>query len=1166
MMKVDDDATTIVDLIPVIYKILSLLGNDLLNSRSIDSISDIVSHVLIKLDECYSLFDELQLIKVLDGLIESHLCVESSDVTCCDGGDVGIKNFLHSSGVEPIKSKIIQYVNIALSQLDESTLLTNKFSILQSNMQKNGGYYSFDFNSIPDFEPIDGYLESLQSKSYSIKTIEKLLSIDVDDLFENHLWLELLPALQFALISNENLEINIAIFALYYRFMQAFKSHAQGLDVISSFLHYLTQQWLGSARKLIPKFIAINQIALFTKMMKIFSENSSFCCEKDADSIIFLMFSLLANGVLTLDGGTTWPSVLDILRRVDGNCKYLNRLCRQCHPISVFSHALSSDLLVTLSNEMIGSLNSNFPESGIASWNLFRAAFLFSLFDSISGNLSMIQFAFRSTKSSLPTINQFNGGRLDLIPVAGTNKRFFIPVGATSIHTITSDPTSASEFDVLLPQVISSLSVKFIPTNDVDAFVSQLTTTITFLLRVPATIFSETGHCTSMNYIVTLVADILNSALTSTLLNFESSLRVLESFVYGMECFVDCLQGLPVQEVFLYAIEIITKALSAAEAFSSRQQIEEHRIAALESVLRLFQTVLRFDNLHDILRAKRSDFDAFTTTLSRITSQSLSLTRSIFSMRPDGSVSGTADISSLSVHLLFVVTLCNSVFLSLATNKTQREFILELLVDCLLFTLDENESMLEPSVLSRAILDIVLVERNHLNLSHRTAELLRNAIKRESKRMDVFEESLAWYGSESASPFLAVFELLCGVCAMGLYDLVIPLWIDAFVDLNVFDSYEILSSGEEILADPKGLEQLSSCGIYPYFLRLLNICCFDIRFAMVVYIRKQSNFAQSVAPQYMVTGLDEMDEGIGWDLTGVFHAINDPKLNLQVGYQERLDFPHALLVHSEQEMDDFRSNVESFRQQNEKYCWKFEVGKYPSIVRKFPFFEANHSLESWRLAVISNMQSHPHVGFDFMANKAFQFLVMKFSTSESISDSSQGMFSVRKEDVLSMNFFALAVFLLSRKDEVLTVKIIDSLKLKAIANLVCCEDPFFLENEVMKCISKSSSETALLQSLGIPLQAAVHFVARNWFFDSLCWEDIVIVTAVTILQGNVEFAVLVVCAILRRAVQTLLQDEVVTITLRAGGFESPLRAMQLKPSALRNLFSDVESLIAEFAG
>jgi DNA/RNA endonuclease G (NUC1) len=105
--------------------------------------------------------------------------------------------------------------------------------------------------------------------------LERLLTVDVEDLFENHLWLELLSSLESALliltlysmIIIEDVHISLAISALYFRFMQAFKSHLQGLDEINSYLRYLSQQWneTASHKAKAPTLLAVSQYALFIK-------------------------------------------------------------------------------------------------------------------------------------------------------------------------------------------------------------------------------------------------------------------------------------------------------------------------------------------------------------------------------------------------------------------------------------------------------------------------------------------------------------------------------------------------------------------------------------------------------------------------------------------------------------------------------------------------------------------------------------------------------------------------------------------------------------------------------------------------------------------------------------------------------------------------------------
>eukprot|EP01035_Chromulina_nebulosa_P033970 gene33970-45510_t len=232
------------DIVPVIYKIL-LSFRSSNATTAVSSISDSVAHALEKLNRTYSMYDHLSIVRYLDNIIEMRLISLDKAQTLqeINGSELNSDSIVHS-----IKSDIVRVItqNVlqVLSDVDESALLKNKICNIQSKKQKSGGYFSFDFDSIPDFEPIDRYVEMLKSQQYDISTIEKLLNVDVEDIFENHLWIELLSSLESALIllgkrgSVEDVDLCLSILALYYRFMQAFKSHPQGLDAINSYLRY----------------------------------------------------------------------------------------------------------------------------------------------------------------------------------------------------------------------------------------------------------------------------------------------------------------------------------------------------------------------------------------------------------------------------------------------------------------------------------------------------------------------------------------------------------------------------------------------------------------------------------------------------------------------------------------------------------------------------------------------------------------------------------------------------------------------------------------------------------------------------------------------------------------------------------------------------------------
>lgn len=97
----------------------------------------------------------------------------------------------------------------------------------------------------------------------------------------------------------------------------------------------------------------------------------------------------------------------------------------------------------------------------------------------------------------------------------------------------------------------------------------------------------------------------------------------------------------------------------------------------------------------------------------------------------------------------------------------------------------------------------------------------------------------------------------------------------------------------------------------------------------------------------------------------------------------------------------------------------------------------------------------------------------------------------------------------------------------------------------------------------IPLEAAVDFVARNWFFNSLCIEDVVVVTAAAVLMRDLTFPVFVIAAIVQQAADTMVQDSAGAVTLQTGGFEVFLRALQLQPLRLHELLPRIDAMISD---
>ena len=65
-------------------------------------------------------------------------------------------------------------------------------------------FASFDFNNLPDFEPLENTLVLIRENKYNKEDFYKLLDIDTNELLDHPQWTELLDLLKLMLNLNSN--------------------------------------------------------------------------------------------------------------------------------------------------------------------------------------------------------------------------------------------------------------------------------------------------------------------------------------------------------------------------------------------------------------------------------------------------------------------------------------------------------------------------------------------------------------------------------------------------------------------------------------------------------------------------------------------------------------------------------------------------------------------------------------------------------------------------------------------------------------------------------------------------------------------------------------------------------------------------------------------------
>jgi hypothetical protein len=376
-----------------------------------------LSDALVHAESLYDDFDELEIVKSLKAAISGHIgdsnmptlsSIERSLIESGTGDEAATRELIDNACNHVAASITDQVhknncVDDAISCLGDN-LLNTKLSSYSKKKSSGGNYFSsFNFDDLPEYEPLEMTLERLRSDPCDEEMLNKLFEMDVDELMEHPQWSELLNLLSKSLLSvgdsrignvegrnnsstRSATELSILV---QLRFMFAF-SGQQSLDIIQHLLAYLMECWVKGAAcindsmicnvGILKSFPLQRNLALcvqtFVKILEDLPRHLSHAATKDVDKIIATVFIILTHGYVTVDPlgvgssdcvpmcvdntglqtTTEHPTrcvpLLDIVctnfsQEMSG---FFQLLPTKHAPVSVLSHALHSGLYILILN------------------------------------------------------------------------------------------------------------------------------------------------------------------------------------------------------------------------------------------------------------------------------------------------------------------------------------------------------------------------------------------------------------------------------------------------------------------------------------------------------------------------------------------------------------------------------------------------------------------------------------------------------------------------------------------------------------------------------------------------------------------------------------------------------------------------------------------------
>lgn len=379
------DSSILNNVVATVHSLRSAANRSYSCEEEDDEVGNLKDFMLV-LESQLDTFGDLEVVKRLKSIISKNL----PQLILSNGAinykpSVHVRKSVFECVTEDILIELTEYIQIL--EKDSAELLKIDFELESAyKKKKSDGYFtSFNFDDLPEYEPLEVSLKLLRSAHCNEHVIQKILDSDIDELVEHPQWKELLLLIRFSLY-NGNEQCKILSLQLHIRLASELPELQAG-EVIVNLLNYFLDSWQSlessSEEYGIHRFGGENQndffsldclsriqVSIFVALLKIISEKYiSPSMENEGDHVIASVFILLTQAIVPVihgqlnekdkvnipmqSGPLRFFSLLDVLAVFtveDG--AFLLPILRRRHPSAVLSHAVQSGLIRTLNNEL----------------------------------------------------------------------------------------------------------------------------------------------------------------------------------------------------------------------------------------------------------------------------------------------------------------------------------------------------------------------------------------------------------------------------------------------------------------------------------------------------------------------------------------------------------------------------------------------------------------------------------------------------------------------------------------------------------------------------------------------------------------------------------------------------------------------------------------------
>lgn len=367
---------------------------------------EVILERLLNLESFLDGYEDVEMVQQLKDNIAKH--VSSPDMGSENAlndaevaGDVSVHSF--RNGLGPIRKAFLGELTESISGVTQEMILSNTLYETGGNSskkQKAGGslFSSFNFDDLQDFEPLEVVLRQLRDDPNSQEGIQKLMTIDAAELIEHSQWPEVVELMARAIVKASSDADKLSILALHARLMHSLTGQ-QSIDISTNLLKHLWRKWgrwksmsspdhtVGPSSHAAGTIAFSNvermEVACFCFLVENCRSNLEYCTEASAESIVTVLFLLMASGYVPVElgaggkQGTFYLQILDAVTLSERKSiiEKSMELLRCIKPISAAAYAVNTTLVKTLITRLKGRSETVSTSEKCTDWQ-FRSEIL----------------------------------------------------------------------------------------------------------------------------------------------------------------------------------------------------------------------------------------------------------------------------------------------------------------------------------------------------------------------------------------------------------------------------------------------------------------------------------------------------------------------------------------------------------------------------------------------------------------------------------------------------------------------------------------------------------------------------------------------------------------------------------------------------------------------